>query len=122
MVGTVGVYRRPAGLDPAGKPKGQTPEFYKTNSRGSQIKDENGNPIPDEVRNREAKEYVGAPYFDHTAIPVSTNPDGTVNLVIHGDATRDGFETRAIRGVKVSATLTPGAYTPASNTATSEEV
>ena len=78
MVGSIGVYRSPAGVPEQHLPSGKR-----------------GDP-----------KARGALYFDLAAIPLSVNSDGSVNLRVYGDPIRDGFETKILRNVVV--TTTPG--------------
>lgn len=113
MVGSTGVYRRKAGLDPQDRPVRNVPTFYRINPKnGRFVLDADGNRIEDTERNEEIRKFVGAPYFDHAATVVSMNNDGSVNLHVHFDPVRDGIESQQVRQVPVSQTLEVGSFTP----------
>lgn len=120
MVGSVGVYRRPAGIDPK---HARGAQFSKDLPKSPQLQrledlaviDENAakklQTIKD-VRATEFEKFTGAPYFDHAAIVIASNPDSTVDLEIVGVPSRDVFSRKVVQKVKVDTTLSTGVFVP----------
>ena len=95
MTGTWGVYRRKTGLDIKKKPEGNNVPTFK-----------------DPAKRAEFDAFVGSPYFDHPGVVLSQNADGTANVRIYGDPNRDVFESKIIRNVPVTSTLSIGSFVP----------